>query len=338
MEKIPVIDVSNLKNGESAVKLEPTLELFRRSLSELGFFYVANHGISETLQDELISLSQKFFAEDLDFKMQISMDKGGLAWRGYFPPGGELTSGRPDRKEGIYFGRELSADHPSVKAKVALHGPNQWPTGPEYSRYKELTLEYMNELTELGHLLMEGIALSLGLERRYFRARFTEDPTILFRIFNYQKHVWKDGDDEWGVREHTDYGFLTLLRQDDSGGLQVKSRRGGWIDAPPIRGTLVVNIGDMLEVWTHGIFKATPHRVKNQGQRDRISLPFFFDPGWKSKLQPIEIALLPAELLKRVKSEKSDRWDSLILMSLPQDLIYGEFLWEKVKKVFPKLS
>ena len=338
METIPVIDISKLKGGASAEELKPTLKLIRESLSELGFFYVSGHGISEELQSELISLSQKFFAEDLDFKMKIDMKSGGLAWRGYFPPGGELTSGRPDRKEGIYFGRELSAEHPAVKVKTALHGPNQWPSKSEYSRFKELTLKYMSELTELGHLLMEGIALSLGLNRKYFRERFTEDPTILFRIFNYQKHVWSEGDDEWGVREHTDYGFLTLLRQDESGGLQVKSRTSSWIEAPPIKNTFVVNIGDMLEVWTHGIYKATPHRVKNQGKTDRISLPFFFDPGWTSKLQPIDRNLLPAELLSRVATEKSERWDSLSLMNLPKNLTYGEFLWEKVKKVFPQLA
>lgn len=338
VQKIPVIDISKLKDNSGETDLEPTLDLIRRSLGELGFFYVSHHGISESLQEELMTLSRKFFAEDLDFKMQIAMEKGGLAWRGYFPPGGELTSGRPDRKEGIYFGRELSSDHPAVKSKTALHGPNQWPEKSEYVRFKDITLRYISELTELGHLLMEGIALSLGLDRKYFRERFSDDPTILFRIFNYQKHVWTEGEDEWGVREHTDYGFLTLLKQDDSGGLQVKSRTGGWIEAPPIDGTFVVNIGDMLEVWTHGIYKATPHRVRNQGSKDRISLPFFFDPGWSSKLQPIEKALLPKDLLDRVATEKSERWDSLSLMKLPADLTYGEFLWEKVKKVFPKLA
>lgn len=338
MEKIPVIDISILRSGATGADLEPTLELIRSSLGKLGFFYVSYHGVSEQLQDELISLSRKFFAEDLDFKMRISMDKGGLAWRGYFPPGGELTSGRPDRKEGIYFGRELASSHPLVLSKTALHGPNQWPSKDEYLRFKQLTLQYMNELTELGHLLMEGIALSLGLSRDYFRKRFSDDPTILFRIFNYQKHVWSENDDEWGVREHTDYGFLTLLRQDESGGLQVKARGGGWIEAPPITGTFVVNIGDMLEVWTHGIYKATPHRVRNQANRDRISLPFFFDPGWASKLEPIDRSLLPAELLKRVALEKSDRWDSLSLIHLPKEMTYGQFLWEKVRKVFPRLS
>ena len=338
VEKIPVIDISKLKSGAGADELQSTLALFRDSLGDLGFFYVSHHGVSEELQAELILLSQKFFSENEEFKMQIAMEKGGLAWRGYFPPGGELTSGRPDRKEGIYFGRELSAEHPSVKAGTALHGPNQWPSREEYARFKTLTLEYMSALTELGHFVMEGIALSLGLDRKYFRERFSDDPTILFRIFNYQKHVWSEGDDEWGVREHTDYGFLTLLRQDESGGLQVKSRKGGWIEAPPIKGTFVVNIGDMLEVWTHGIYKATLHRVKNQGRSDRISLPFFFDPGWKSKLEPIDRKLLPTNLLERVKEEKSERWDSLSLINLPQNLTYGEFLWDKVKKVFPQLT
>lgn len=335
VEQIPVIDISKLRQNTTPEELKPTLELIQSSLSDLGFFYIRNHGVSEELQNQIISLSQKFFSEDLDRKMKISMDKGGRAWRGYFPPGGELTSGKPDRKEGIYFGRELSSDHEQVKAGTPLHGQNQWPT--EIPQFKEVTLTYIDELTKLGHILMEGIALSLGLTRDYFRLRFSEDPTVLFRIFNYQRHVWNAQEDEWGVREHSDYGFLTLLKQDDSGGLQVKSRAGRWIDAPPVQGTFVINIGDMLEVWTHGIYKATPHRVKNQGRHDRLSLPFFFDPGWHSKLEPIDSTLLPVDLLNRAKLERSDRWDSLDLHNLPKDMTYGKFLFEKVKKVFPNL-
>ena len=331
--KIPVLDVSALRENRAA---DSFLEGLHEALSRYGFFYVSGHGVPESLQTELIDLSREFFAAPLDVKMAIDMKKGGLAWRGYFPPGGELTSGRPDRKEGIYFGRELDQSHAAVRARLPLHGANQWPVA--FPRLKELTLEYMKRQEELGHLLMSGIALALRLPVDYFRKRFSEEPTVLFRIFNYQKHVWKDEADEWGVREHTDYGFLTLLRQDDSGGLQVRSREGGWIEAPPIPGTFVVNIGDMLEVWSHGIYKATPHRVRNQGKGDRISLPFFFDPGWNTRLEPIDRTLLRPTDLTFAAKNPSDRWDSLDLRKLPPDLTYGDFLWSKVRKVFPDLG
>jgi isopenicillin N synthase-like dioxygenase len=199
-------------------------------------------------------------------------------------------------------------------------------------------LQYIENLTALAQTLMSMVGQGLGLEPDYFRQRFTEDPTVLFRAFNYEKHVWKSADDEWGVREHTDYGFLTILLQDQSGGLQVRARNGEWIDVPPIENSFVINIGDMLEVWTHGIYRSTPHRVRNLGAGDRISLPFFFDPNWAATLEPIDRARLPSHLLQNVDDRVSDRWDGLNLKHLSQDVTYGKFIWEKVRKVFPDLT
>lgn len=257
--------------------------------------------------------------------------------RFFFPVGGELTSGKPDQKEGMYFGRELDGAHEAVRKRLPLHGTNLWPAGKKYQAFKSTVLSYMDQLTHLGQKLMEGVALGLGLNRNYFRKRFTDDPTILFRMFNYPKHVWEADEDEWGVREHTDMGFLTILKQDDSGGLEVKTRSGQWLSAPPIKDTFVINIGDMLEVWTHGIYRATPHRVKNTGNIDRLSLPFFFDPNWNSTLEPIERSKLRAEDIAKVESGIQKRWDGLNLSTLSGKSSYGDFVWEKVKGVFPAL-
>ncbi len=326
MSQIPVLDLSS---PEFASRL-------RGALADYGFFYIQNHGIPEDLQTDLIRIAREFFRRSYDEKMKIEMKNGGRAWRGYFPPGGELTSGRPDRKEGIYFGRELAFDHPAVLAKLPLHGANLWPA--DFPRLRELTLTYMEKMSELAQAILSGVAVSLGLTPTYFKDRFSSEPTILFRIFNYQKHVWRDHEDEWGVREHTDYGFLTLLKQDESGGLQVKARGGEWIEAPPMDGTFVVNIGDMLEVWTHGIYRATPHRVRNLGAGDRISLPFFFDPGWQTRLEPIEASLLSEGDLAVARANPTARWDSMDLRRLPPSTTYGEFLFSKVSKVFPDLA
>ena len=131
---------------------------------------------------QLEASSRRFFAQSDEIKMQIAMAKGGRAWRGYFRVGDELTSGRPDRKEGIYFGTELPADHPAVLAGRPLHGQNLFP---EIPGFRETVLRYLESLTELGHVLMSGIALGLGLDEHYFRRRYTDRPLILFRIFNY---------------------------------------------------------------------------------------------------------------------------------------------------------
>ena len=134
----------------------------------------------------------------------------------------------------------------------------------------------MAALTGLGHRLMAGLALSLGLEESYFADHGTAEPLILFRIFNYPPPA---DPTLWGVGEHTDYGLLTILLQDDAGGLEVKSR-SRWVAAPPVPGSFVCNIGDMLDRMTGGLFRSTPHRVRNPAPRDRLSFPFFFDPNF----------------------------------------------------------
>lgn len=130
---------------------------------ESGFFYAVGHGVDEGLQARLRDLGRWFFAQDLDAKMRVRMALGGRAWRGYFRVGAELTSGKPDQKEGLYFGQELDADHPLVRAGTPLHGPNLFPAEPPALR--EAVLDYMAALTRLGHRLMAGLALSLGLEQ-----------------------------------------------------------------------------------------------------------------------------------------------------------------------------
>src|SRR5581483_1935682 len=197
------------------------------------------------LERRLEDLAAEFFARSAERKLAIRMERGGRAWRGYFPVGGELTSGKPDIKEGLYFGTELDATHPLVRAGTPMHGPNLFPA--DIPGFREIVLEYIAALTRLGHALMAGIALSLGLEETYFADRYTSDPLILFRIFNYPPDTSPAAEENrWGVGEHTDYGLLTILRQDDAGGLEVKSK-SGWVAAPPIPGSLVCNIGDMLD-------------------------------------------------------------------------------------------
>src|SRR5205814_2975551 len=131
-----------------------------------GFFYISNHGVDGGLQRRLEDLGRQFFAQDLETKLGIRMSLGGRAWRGYFRVGDELTSGKPDQKEGLYFGTELSANDPRVLAGTPLHGPNLFPAEPE--GFREAVLEYMAALTGLGHRLMAGLALSLDLEEAYF--------------------------------------------------------------------------------------------------------------------------------------------------------------------------
>ena len=319
MERLPVIDVSRL-GGSDARRHEAAAEI-GAACRNLGFFYATGHGIGADTQSALEAASRRFFALPEATKMEIAMPRGGRAWRGYFPLGGELTSGKPDLKQGLYFGEELSEDDPRVAAGLPLHGGNLFPD--EVPELKPAVLRFMDEATKAAHTIMEGVALSLGLDAQYFRRTYTARPTLLFRIFEYPA-----GDDEaWGVGEHTDYGLLTLLAQDENGGLQVKTPNG-WIEAPPIQGALVCNIGDMLDRLTGGFYRSTPHRVRNVSGKSRLSFPFFFDPAFDAEIVP-----LPAHT---ARDDSAERWDRANVHAFSGT--YGDYLMSKVSKVFPELA
>lgn len=323
---LPLIDVSALVAG--SVGREAVASQIGAACRAHGFFYVTGHGVDPALVRRLEDLSHRFFELPEETKMQWRMALGGRAWRGYFPLGGELTSGRPDWKEGLYLGTELPATHPLVQAKTPVHGPNLLPDVPGF---RETILDYMAAVTQLGHRLMEGIALSLGLPAGYFAERYTGDPLILFRLFNYPSQPVPEGlDVQWGVGEHTDYGLLTILHQDHIGGLAVHTP-GGWIDAPPVAGSFVCNIGDMLDRMTGGLYKSTPHRVKrNTSGHDRLSFPLFFDPNFEARVQRIE-GLAGAE----ARDDSAERWDRANVHAFSGR--YGDYLLAKVSKVFPQL-
>jgi isopenicillin N synthase-like dioxygenase len=295
-----------------------------RACRESGFFYIVGHGIDDSLQRRLEDLSRKFFDQSSDEKLEIRMEKGGKAWRGYFPIGGELTSGEPDLKEGLYFGAEMDEDDPLVKSRTPMHGPNLFPS--RIPLFRETVLEYIAAMTRLGHAVMEGIALSLGLNESYFSERYTSDPLILFRIFNYPPEpVSKQR--SWGVGEHTDYGLVTILKQDQTGGLQVRTNTG-WVEAEPVPNSFVCNIGDMLDRMTGGLYLSTAHRVKSPSHHDRLSFPFFFDPNFNAEVKPIAINA-PAD------DDSNRRWDRASVHDFSGT--YGDYLLSKVSRVFPQL-
>jgi len=320
---LPVINMAPLLSRAATNERAKAVEKIRAACRDSGFFYVTGHAIPPEVLERLEVASRSFFALEEAEKLKIKMSRGGRAWRGYFPVGGELTSGKPDIKEGIYFGTELLANHPRVRAGVPLHGANLFPE--QVPSLKEAVLDFMGAATLTAHALIEGIAQSLELDADYFRRNYTANPTILFRIFHYPP-VEKTSD-SWGVGEHTDYGLLTLLAQDHLGGLQVKTPRG-WIEAPPIEGTLVCNIGDMLDRLTGGEYRSTPHRAKNVSGQDRLSFPFFFDPDFDAEIKP-----LPN---RAIADDRDSRWDKASVHDFRGT--YGDYLLSKVSKVFPELK
>jgi isopenicillin N synthase-like dioxygenase len=294
-----------------------------------GFFSIVGHGVDPSLQDRLEVAAQDFFDRSDQAKSEIAMVKAGRAWRGWFPVGGELTSGKPDGKEGIYFGLEHPPEHPRVTTGTALHGPNQIPTGtPEL---REIVLEWLATMRFVADAVMSGIAMGLGISSDWFAKNLTDDPTVLFRIFHYppESSTGAAAEAPWGVGEHTDYGLLTLLAQDRHGGLQVKNIDGSWIDVAPTPGVIVCNLGDMLERLTGGQYRSTPHRVRNVSGESRLSFPYFFDPSWTATVPTLPLRGLAAE------SQPNERWDGEDVQAWTG--MYGDYLTAKVARVFPEL-
>ena len=323
-DEIPVIDVSTLVDGRGdRAAVAGSIDSACR---EHGFFTITGHGVDRALLDRLDEQARAFFALDPDEKAKIAMPLAGRAWRGWFPVGGELTSGTPDRKEGIYFGADLGPDDPRVQAGIPLHGRNLFPEYPP--ELGATVLEVIDAFTTLGHQLMVGVALALGLDEDWFDRELTHDPTVLFRIFHYPP-LPPDAEPEpgWGVGEHTDYGLLTILVQDETGGLELRAH-GEWISVPAQRDALVCNLGDMLERMTGGRYRSTPHRAHSPRVAGRISCPFFFDPGWDAEVHAI------VEPEARV-DDSTDRWDGASVFDFTGT--YGDYLLGKVSKVFPEL-
>jgi isopenicillin N synthase-like dioxygenase len=191
-----------------------------------------------------------------------------------------------------------------------------------------VVLTYIDEMTRLAQTILSGMAVGLGLDRSWFQQHLTADPLILFRIFHYPP-VPSSGDAAWGVGEHTDYGMLTVLNQDPNGGLQVRTRTG-WVEAPPIEGSFVCNLGDMLERLTGGRYVSTPHRVHNTSGEQRLSFPFFLDPSWDATVDRLPIVQRPAD------DDGAERWDRTSVHGFSGT--YGDYIRAKVAKVFPELA
>jgi len=320
MRELPVIDMSGLRAGTG---LEAAASAIDIACRDTGFFYVVGHGVPRELQPRVEALAHEFFALPEPEKARIAMRHGGRAWRGWFPLEGELTSGVPDLKEGLYFGEELTPADPRVRAGLPLHGANQFPERP--AGLRDAVLAYIEAVTGVGHALLRGISIALGLDADWFDRNLTAAPTVLFRIFRYPPVAAPSH--QWSVGEHTDYGLLTVLAQDRVGGLEVRGR-DGWVAAPPIPDAFVVNLGDMLERMTGGRYRSTPHLVRNTNARDRLSLPLFLDPGWSAEVLPVPDVAGAGEL-------ETDRWDGVSVHDWSGT--YGDYLLAKVGKVFPAL-
>ncbi len=273
---IPIVDIAPLRNGDNAVGVGKALH---QASSDVGFIYIINHGIPETVIETARNFALKFFRKNEAQKMTVAINS---AHRGYLGPGGAKMENHleADAKESFIWGCEeidcLSLkDHP-------LRGKNQWPDFiPDL---ESIAMDYFARAQEVAHFLMQGFALGLDLPVDIF-LRSSEKPLSRMSFVYYPPHH----ENKYGVGPHTDFGVLTVLYQDAVGGLEIKNFDGTWVTAPPIPGTLLVNVGDLLARWTNGAYRSTPHRVINRSDKERLSIVLAYDPEPDTVIDPRDI-------------------------------------------------
>ena len=274
MNTLPVIDIAPLYRDDPAAR-QAVARQIDSACREWGFYYITGHPIRATRIAELKAAAEDFFARPADEKLRIDITRS-AHHRGYGAVATEqLDPNRPsDLKETFDMGFHMDASHPDVLAGKPLRGPNRHPDVPGW---EALLQQHYEDMHALSLTLLRAMAVALEIEEDFFDQRFA-DPISVFRMIHYPPRQTASSAEQQGAGAHTDYGCVTLLYQDSAGGLQVRSLEGEWIDAPPIEGSYVVNIGDMMARWSNDRYKSTPHRVISPLGRDRYSMPFFAEP------------------------------------------------------------
>lgn len=275
-EIIPILDLGPSLAGVPGAMEQVAAEL-RFACENVGFYYIANHGIPQEKIDRAFAEGAKFFALPDEEKRKIPLDRDNT---GYLPFAQSLIKSstvaenkKPNLNEAFFCKRELPPDHPDILNNRRWHGPNYWPESlPEF---REAMLDYQQEAEKLGMHLARLYALALDLPVEFFDEAFT-DCHITQRITHFPSQEVEEG--AYGSAPHTDSSFMTILARDEVPGLAIRRTNGEWFEAPIIPGTLLVNTGDMCTRWSNDRFLSTPHRVLNESGRARYSMPVFITP------------------------------------------------------------
>ncbi len=280
--EIPIIDIAAL--GPCTTAEGAAVAAIRHACENVGFFYVANHGVETRLLDGIFAECQRFFALPQSDRDALLLTKS-PHYRGYLPIGarGDNKDRPRDLLESFNVARELGEDDPFVRDKKPLHGPNQWPD--HLPGFRAFILDYYAAMEVLMRRLLEGVSLAMEMERGALQKQY-QKPLTQLRLLHYPA---QEGEivDMIGARAHRDIGVLTILLQDEVGGLEVLNNSGEWVVAPPIPGTLIINLGDMMRRITNDRYLAAEHRVINRYGKERYSVPFFINPDYDATLAPL---------------------------------------------------
>lgn len=312
-DSVPIVDLSMFRDGTNRQQIA---NVIGRAARDVGFFYIVNHGVDGVVVDAALHQAKQFFNLPLEEKNKYPIADSFPHQRGYVPVFGEELGmdETVDLKESFDLGVDLPAEDPDVVAGIPFYSSNVWPeTMPEFER---VVTRYHDEMLSLSKVLGHAFAMSLGLDEAFFVDRM-QKPIANMRLLHYPPHSPIVGQKVIGAGAHSDYGFVTILLQDQVGGLQVQNLQGDWIDAPPVPGSFVVNIGELLSMWTNDLFVATRHRVVNTSGVDRYSIPLFLDMDHGT-----EVSCLPTCLL----DDESPKYGSVIA---------GQYISKRLDETFP---
>ena len=265
--EIPVIDIAALMAGDS----EAAATAIHEAATRVGFFYLSGHGIAPALMEQAFTVARDFFEQAEDIKASAAVDTNQRGWMatGMARMQGSATH---DLKEVFFWG---TPDAPPA---------NRWPEG--FPRLHDELMPYYRAVCGIGDAVLRAVAAGFDLPIDTFADAYAAPMARGQLVYYPPSTAGDEAEERFGVAPHTDFGVLTFLLQDSNGGLQVRTRSGEWIEAPPIPGTLVCNIGDLLQRWTNDRFVSTVHRVINRSGKKRHSIPAFYDPSPDAVIDP----------------------------------------------------
>ncbi|XP_004505175.1 protein LATERAL BRANCHING OXIDOREDUCTASE 1-like [Cicer arietinum] len=284
-EGIPQIDLTPILQHElpNPSTIDTLVKEIGSASREWGFFQVINHGVPLSLRQKLEEASRKFFAQSLEDKKKVGRDE--INPTGYYDT--EHTKNVRDWKEVFDF---LSKDPTFVPLTSDEDDDRviQWSNpSPQYPpQFRDIIEEYIEEMEKLAYKLLELIALSLGVEAKRFE-EFFKDQTSFIRFNHYPPCPYPHL--ALGVGRHKDAGALTILAQDDVGGLEVKRKTDQeWVLVKPTPNAYIINVGDIIQVWSNDAYESVEHRVMVNSEKERFSIPFFFFPAHDTEVKPLE--------------------------------------------------
>jgi isopenicillin N synthase-like dioxygenase len=340
-EMPPLVDLGPWFGGAARERAELCRQV-GRLCHEVGFFYVVNHGIPESVSADYLHVIKSFFALPREVKQTIDKN-GSPQFRGWEELGSELTNNQVDYREQIDIGVERDMLPDPDPYYMALVGPNQWPPEALIPGFRACIDDYFTRLAAVERQILRVMSLALGLEERHIERVFGANPSPYLKLIRYPRT--RAGGH--GVGTHKDSGFLTLLLQDEIPGLEAQANDNTWYQVDPLPGSLVVNTGELLQLVTHNYFIATPHRVINNSALQRYSSAFFYSPDLNTVLDPLPIA---SSMIDQAARSERHRGEGLMasraemaagtagMASRDRPTVFGERYWQRWVRSYPEIA